>query len=154
MIDQKNINLLITEKLKEVTGCEVIKASMANVNAPAYPYISFAVLNTDTRKGTYSVSGNTWYIPVMQTWSLTARGDDDNEAQHAAMRAKDWLEVQGRIYLSDHGIMVQRVGAITSQDTLVTGSCEYRIGFEAVFSLMNVIEEQAEVMEQANIEKE
>ena len=154
MIDQEKINVVITSGLKAVTGCEVIKSNLANAPIPPYPYLSFTVTNTDTKKGTYSVAGSR-YIPLTQTWSLTVQSDKDNEAQSAAMKAKDWLEDTGRTYLADHGIVVQSVGAISNRDTLLTVEYEYRKGFDAVLSIVNVIEEQeSETIEHIEIKKE
>lgn len=155
MIDQEKINILIADKLKEVTGCEVVKANMANAPIPPYPYLSFTVLNTDTKKGTYSAAAGVKFMPLTQTWSFTVQGDKDNEAQRAAMKAKDWLEETGRLYLNDHGIVVQSVGAITNRDTLLTIEYEYRKGFDAVLSIMNVVDgENEETIDSAEIEKE
>lgn len=154
MTDQRNINLAITEGLKAVTGCEVVKSNLAGVPIPPYPYISFTILNTETRKGTYSGKG-TRYMPLTQTWSFTVQGDNDDEALEKAMEARDWLEENGRLELGDHGITVQRVGAVQNRDTLLTVGYEYRKGFDAVLSLMNLVQEpEAGTIEKANIEKE
>ena len=94
-------------------------------------------------------------MPITQTWSFTVQGDRDNEAQMVAMKAKDWLEESGRLYLNDNGIVVQSVGAITSRDTLLTIGYEYRKGFDAVLSIMNAVEDQdIETIDQAEIKKE
>lgn len=155
MIDQEKINLLITAGINGVTGCEVVKANMANAPIPPYPYLSFTVLNTDTKKGTYSAALGAKFMPLTQTWSFTIQGDKDNEAQLVAMKAKDWLEETGRLYLNDHGIVVQSVGAITNRDTLLTIEYEYRKGFDAVLSIMNVVDgENEETIDSAEIEKE
>lgn len=155
MIDQEKVNVLITGGLKEATGFEVVKANLANAPIPPYPYISFTVLNTDTRKGTYSVSGGRRHMPLTQTWSFTVQGNRDNEAQLIAMKAKDWLEETGRTYLSDEGVIVQSVGAITNRDTLLTVGYEYRKGFDAVFSVVNEVGgESVEQIDFAEIAKE
>lgn len=155
MIDQEKINILIADKLKEVTGCEVVKANMASAPIPPYPYLSFTVLNTDTKKGTYSAALGVKFIPLTQSWSFTVQGDKDNETQLAAMKARDWLEETGRNYLNDNGIVVQGVGAITNRDTLLTIEFEYRKGFDAVLSIMNVVDgENEETIDSAEIEKE
>lgn len=155
MIDQKNINIIMAQGLSDATGCEVVKSNLANARIPPYPYISFTVLNTDTKKGTYSVSGGRRYMPLIQTWSLTVQGDDDNKTQLAAMKAKDWLEETGRLYLNDHGIVVQNTGAITNRDTLLTTEYEYRKGFDAVLSIMNVVNAQdGETIDIAELKEE
>lgn len=155
MIDQEAINIAITGALQGVAGCPVVKSNLANAPIPPYPYISFTILNTDTRKGRYSASGGIRFIPLTQTWSLTVQSGQDNEAQLIAMKAKDWLEDAGRTYLSDEGIIVQSVGAIINRDTLLTIGYEYRKGFDAVFSVVNGVSgESVEQIEIAEIVKE
>ena len=104
MIDQESMNRLITSGLKSVTGCEVVKSNIANAPIPPYPYISFTIIRTETGKGTYSDANGTRYIPLHQTWSFTIQGNKDNDAQHIALLAKDWLEEAGRIDLNDGGV--------------------------------------------------
>lgn len=154
MIDQEKINVFITGKLKEITGCEVVKSNLANAPIPLYPYISFTILNTDTEKGTYSAADGLRYIPLTQTWSFTIQGDKDNETQLIAMKVKDWLEESGRVCLGDQGIVVQHAGAVTNRDALLTIGYEYRKGFDAILSLVNVIEGQTEeTIEHADIKR-
>lgn len=155
MIDQENINKVIADKLREVTRCEVVKSNLASTPIPPYPYISFTITNTETRKGTYGVIDSQRLLPLTQTWSLTVQSDEDNEAQIKAMEARDWLEESGRTYLNDHGIVVQSVGGIANRDTLLTLQYEYRKGFDVVLSLVNVIQKpDTETIEQAEIVKE
>lgn len=154
MIDQVQINKVITQGLREATGCEVVKSNLSNAKIPPYPYISFTITNTDTRKGTYSADNSRRYMLLTQTWSFTVQSDDDNEAQLKAMRAKDWLDETGRVCLYDSGITVRSIGPITNRDTLLTLAYEYRKGFDAVFSLVNEIEgEEAETIERAEIKR-
>lgn len=154
MIDQKKINLVITEGIKAVTGCEVVKSNLAGAPIPSYPYISFTILRTETRKGTYSSKG-TRYMPLTQTWSFAVQGNDDDETMDIAMKARDWLEETGHLELSDSGIIVQSVSAAQNRDTMLTVDYEYRKGFDAVLSLINEVQEPAEeTIEKANIEEE
>lgn len=154
MIEQTRINRVIAEGLKAVTGCEVVKANLTKAPIPPYPYISFSITQTETRRGTYS-KGEKCYMPLSQTWSITVQGENDDEALQKAMEARDWLEEVGRLELADQGIVVSRVGAIHNRDTLLTLEYEYRKGFDVVFSLMNVVDsERKEVIEQAEIRKE
>lgn len=154
MIDQKSINIIITEGIKEITGCEVVKSNLAGAPIPPYPYISFSILNTETRKGTYAGKG-TRYLPLTQTWSFTVQGDDDDVTMITALKARDWLEEAGRLQLSDRGIIVQRVSAVQNRDTLLTVAYEYRKGFDVVLSLMNEVQvSETETIDNANIEEE
>lgn len=154
MIEQEKINITVAAGMKKAVGCEVVKANTANARIPPYPYISFTVLNTDTKKGTYSASKDRRYIPLTQTWSITVQSDKDNESQIKAIEVKDWLEETGRVFLNDHGIVVQKVGAITNRDTLLTISYEYRKGFDVIFSLLNEVEFNEELIESAKLNKE
>lgn len=156
MNDQKRVNLLVTEELKRVTGCEVVKANIGGAPIPDYPYISFTILNTDTGKGTYStVDGRKKYMLLTQTWSFTVQGEDDDQALETAMKARDWLEESGRLLLGDNRIVVQKVGAIQNRDTLLTVDYEYRKGFDVVLSMENLVEEaEREVIEYADIKEE
>lgn len=152
MIEQKTINVIITEGLRGITGCEIVKSNLAGTPIPSYPYISFTILNSDTRKGTYSVGVSGRYIPVKQNWSFTVQGKDDDEAFRIALLAKDWLEETGRRQLGDQDVIVESVGAITNRDTFLTVDYEYRKGFDVVLSLMNIIEDQEkETIEQIEI---
>lgn len=154
MIEQRNVNIAITEGLKRVTGCEIVKANLANAPIPPYPYISFTILNWSTKKGTYSKQENETYIQGKQTWSFTVQGIQDDEAFQTAQLARDWFEESGRLYLNDNRIVIQSVGEITNRDTLLTLDYEYRKGFDVVLSLMNVIKDNTETMEQAELKKE
>ena len=59
------------------------------------------------------------------------------------------------MYLNDHGIVVQNVGAITNRDTLLTIEYEYRKGFDAVLSIMNVVEARdGETIDTAELKEE
>lgn len=154
MIDQKKVNLIITKGIKAVTGCEVIKSNLAGAPIPPYPYISFTILRTETRKGTYSGKG-VRYMPLTQTWSFTVQGNDDDRTMDIAMKARDWLEETSRLELSDCGIIVQSVSAVQNRDTMLTVDYEYRKGFDAVLSMVNEVQESAdETIEKANIEEE
>lgn len=153
MIEQKRINQFLAGKLKQVTGCEVVKANLANAPIPSYPYLSFSILDTKTRAGTYS-DRETRYMPLTQVWSLTVQSDDDDEALDRAMRARDWLEEAGHLVLKDNGIVVQSVGPIHNRDSFLTVGYEYRKGFDLVLSFMNVVQVETEPIEKANIKRE
>lgn len=153
MIEQVKINTIITEGLRRACGCEIVKSN-TTAKMPPYPYISFTILTTENQKGTYS-GQDVKAIPAKQTWSFTVQGDRDDEALETAMRARDWLEENGRLHLNDRGIIVQSIGAITSRDNMLTIEYEYRKGFDMVLSLVNVVEmPETETIEQVNIEEE
>jgi hypothetical protein len=115
---------------------------------PEYPYISFSVIRTDTRKGTYAeatvkkdgVEIPVLYMSALQTWSFTAQSDKDAEALEKAMLIKDFFEEAKRQELADNDIIVADVGGITPRDTLLTIEYEYRKGLDVTLRLNNVIE--------------
>ena len=155
MIDQEGLNGLVAKNLKAVTGCEVVKANLANAPVPPYPYISFSILRTATRKGSYSICDDgTHYMPATQVWSVTVQGKNDTETQNLALKARDWLEEVGSITLGDAKVVVRDVGDIVNRDTLLTINYEYRKGFDVTFALMNVLKVDPEVIEKAEIKEE
>lgn len=136
---------------------------------PAYPYISFTVINTDTKKGTYSATkeirdGKTVdlkYMPLTQKWSFTAQSDKDAEALEKAMLISDFFQEVKRQELADNNIIVSDVGAITPRDNFLTVEYEYRKGLDVTISLNNVIENtvtetinKVVINDNINIEKE
>lgn len=115
---------------------------------PQYPYISFTVINTETRKGTYSTEdGNTLYMPTLQKWSFTVQSDKDNEALEKSMLIADFFAEAKRQELADNEIIVADVGAITSRDNLLTIEYEYRKGLDVTLRLNNVIENETETID-------
>lgn len=114
---------------------------------PAYPYISFSVINIDTKKGTYSKVGNKLYMPAIVKYSFTVQSDDDTEALTKAMAVKDFFEEDKRQALADNGIIVADVGAITPRDNLLTIEYEYRKGLDVTLSLNNIVVESADMGE-------
>lgn len=155
MIDLEKISLTITEGLKSAAGCEVMKANLIRDPISDYPYILYTVLSTETKKGTCLAENGRRYMPLIQTWSFAVLGDQDSEVVTAAIKSKIWLEEMGRNHLNDAGIIVQSVGPITNRDTLLTVEYEYRKEFEAVLSVMYVIDGQTdETIDMAQIKEE
>lgn len=132
--------------LEAYTGCTFVPSN-TTMQMPSYPYVSFNVINTATRKGTYSVTTQerdgalveVRYIPLSQKFSFTAQSDNDAEAQEKAMLIVDFFEAK-RIELADNDITVADVGAITPRDNLLTISYEYRKGLDVELSYNNIVE--------------
>lgn len=126
--------------LEEFTGCTCVPSNNTK-DLPTYPYISFNVINTKTRKGTYAAVEGVLVMPALQTWSFTVQSDDDTEALAKAMLIVDFFEEAKRQYLADNDIIVADVGGITPRDTLLTIEYEYRKGVDVKLRLNNVIED-------------
>jgi len=137
--------------LETYTGCTLVPANTTD-ETPAYPYISFSVINLGTRKGTYSAHTGTKEVdgqqipvdilvmPANAKYSFTVQSDDEAEALMLAMQIKDFFEEVKRQELADKEIIVADVGNITPRDNLLTMEYEYRKGLDVTLRLSNVIE--------------
>jgi hypothetical protein len=139
--------------------CPVIMANQT-LPIPNYPYISYTITSTAvTNGGTFSVTSDyTRFKPMTQIWSFTVQSNDDKATTDIALLAYDWFSLVSNTYLSDNGIVVQRVGNITNRDNLLTIEYEYRQGFDVEFSLLHTISaedsETAETIETVEFNKE
>lgn len=147
LIPQAKIQQVMLSKLEAYTGCVCVPSNTTK-QMPAYPYISFGVINTEQSKGTYSAvkkeDGTTvLYMPMRQTWSFTVQSDDDAQAMEKAMLISDFFTEAKRLELEDNDIIVADVGAITPRDNMLTIEYEYRKGLDVVLRLNNVIADEA-----------
>lgn len=146
MIDVATKKQAMLSRLETFTGCVLVPANTTK-QLPAYPFITFNIINTGSNKGTYSkhsevVNGVTThylYNPTTQTWSFTVQSDDDAEALQKALLIKDFFELSATNELADNDIVVASVGNITPRDTLLTIEYEYRKGLDVVLNLNNII---------------
>ena len=133
--------------LETYTSCVCVPSNTTK-QMPAYPYISFSVINTDTKKGTYAATTvikdgketAVKYMPLTQKWSFTVQSDNDAEALEKAMLVSDFFQEVKRQELADNNIIVADVGAITPRDNFITIEYEYRKGLDVTISLNNIIE--------------
>ena len=118
--------------------CEIIRQNQ-NAPAPGYPYVSYTVLtpNVADQKGWSTVEGGKHFKPVRQIWSITVQSDRCQESQEIAAALSEWFSFTGNLYLSDHGIVPEKVTNITSRDTLLTIDYEYRNGFDVTFGMID-----------------
>lgn len=159
MIPQTQIQRVMLSLLEEYTGCVCVPSNTTK-EMPAYPYISFSIINTEAKKGTYGattvvkdgVETDVFFMPVLQKWSFTVQSDKDAEALEKAMQISDFFAEAKRLELADNDIIVADVGAITPRDTLLTIEYEYRKGLDVTLRLNNVIEATADTIEKATLE--
>lgn len=142
-------------KLEKYTGCICVPSNTTK-HVPPYPYITFSVIHTEARKGTYSAVTEhrdgkeitVLSMPTKQKWSFTVQSDKDSVAQEKAMMIQDFFAEAVRQELEDHNIVVADIGAITPRDNLLTIEYEYRKGLDVTLSVDNVIEkETTEIIE-------
>lgn len=126
--------------LEEYTECTLVPTNTTKI-MPAYPYISFNLINVETKKGTYSVYEDVKSMPEKLKYSFTAQSDDDTEALIIAMKVKDFFEEAKRQELADNEIIVADVGAITARDNMLTIEYEYRKGLDVTLRLNNIIDD-------------
>lgn len=151
MIELSSKQRIMLGMLEAYTGCTLVPANTTD-ETPAYPYISFSVINLSTRKGTYSVHTGTKEVngqeipvdfktmPASAKYSFTVQAKEDAEALAIAMQVKDFFEEEKRQELADNEIIVADVGGITPRDNLLTMEYEYRKGLDVTLRLSNIIE--------------
>ena len=151
MMDVKSLQREMLRLLEDYTGCKVVQANTTK-QMPNYPYISYSILNVDTRKGTYSAHTGTKIVEGIETpvnmlsmpasikYSFTVQSDDDVEALIHSISIKDFFEESKRQELADIGLIVSDVGGITPRDNMLTIEYEYRKGLDVTLSLNNVME--------------
>ena len=57
-----------------------------------------------------------------------------------AIKAHDWLDRVGTVYLNDNGVIAQSLTSISNRDNMITIEYEYRHGFDVVFWLLNEVQ--------------
>lgn len=141
MIDLKRMRTVISTGLSKYLGIPVIRNDQS-APAPAYPYM--------TLKATTPASENlgTWQKHsdgidrklVRSIWSVSSLSDDYDVSVSNAIKAREWLENTGRVYLSDNGITVQSTTAINNRDNILTVDYERKNGFDVVFYMFDEVE--------------
>lgn len=140
MIDYNAMREAVATGLSAYLGCPVVRANQ-NAAPPAYPYVSYTVTQPmSENKGTYGeYEDGIARKSFTQTWSITALSKDNSESVDLAIKAREWFDFVGTVYLNDNEIIVQSVGMVTNRDNILTVEYEYRNGFDAFFSLDDVV---------------
>lgn len=131
LIDLDNIRSIIVKGLKEELKIPIIRANQTGP-APSYPYLSYTITSLISDKnGTWGEYDDGMHRkPGTQTWSLTVQSDKADEAMALCIKARDWLDHTGNMYLKDNKIIIQSVGAVNNRDNLITIEYESRFGFD------------------------
>ena len=141
MIPYENMRTIVCRGLKEYLDCPIVRANQ-DETPPKYPYVTYTVTRLlSENNGTYGVyEDGTERKPYTQTWSISALSDDNSESVALAIKAREWLDRVGNLYLADNDVIVQSVGGITNRDNYLTAGYEYRNGFDCVFWLFDTLE--------------
>lgn len=142
MIKLRNREIMIVEGMQKELGCLVIRANQT-APLPPYPYVSYTIITP------ISANLGTWgryddgkeRKPFTQVWSFTAQSDDCIQSMELAIKARDYLEHVGTVYLNDNDIIVEQVGSVTNRDNLLTVEYEYRNGFDVTFWLFGEVDD-------------
>lgn len=147
LIDLDKIRSIIVKGLKEELKVPIIRANQTGASPP-YPYLSYTITSLISDKnGTWGEYDDGMHRkPGTQTWSLTVQSDKADEAMALCIKARDWLDHTGNVYLKDNKIIVQSVGAVNNRDNLITIEYENRFGFDFVLWFLN---ETGNLLEQA-----
>lgn len=154
MIDYDGMRKTVVSGLNNYLGCPVIRSNQ-NDEPPPYPYVSYTITTLmGENKGTYGLyADDKKRKPFAQTWSISVQSNENSESTVLAIKAREWLDCVGRVYLSANGITVQSVGGITNRDNFITVGYEYKNGFDVVFQLMDELENTSERIETADLKQ-
>lgn len=141
MIDFENLRIITVKGLKKYLKCQVIRNSQ-NAEPPPFPYTTYKITTYSTQNGgTYGeYEDGKARKPVKQIWSITSHSDDYVEAITLANKAREWLDYVGRVYLSDNGVIVESVGAVTDRSNVLTVDYQYSYGFDCTFPVFDEID--------------
>lgn len=142
MVELRNQEIIVVDGLQKYLNCLVIRANQT-APVPDYPYISYTVITPmGSNNGTWGkYEDGKDRKPYTQTWSFTVQSDDHIESVDLAIKARDWLDHVGTVYLNDNHVIVQQVGNITNRDNLLTIEYEYRNGFDVEFWLFSEVDD-------------
>lgn len=149
MVNLDAVRSTLTKGLRDYLGIPVIKSNQTS-EPPLYPYCSYTITTlASANNGTWGkYDDGVSRIPFTQTWSITIMSDNASESMDLAIKAREWLNYAGRMYLNDNGVIVQKTLDITNRDNLLTVEYEYRNGFDCVISVMSEItDDNKEVIE-------
>ncbi|MCC8112071.1 MAG: hypothetical protein LIO74_10955 [Ruminococcus sp.] len=78
MVIEQNLETEIIRALEGYTGCTFVLTNQVTP-VPAYPYISYTITTpAEYEGGTYCRQHNIYYLPYLQTWSVTMHSDDND----------------------------------------------------------------------------
>lgn len=148
MIPYDKLREVIPKGLQEHLGIKVIRGNQT-APAPPYPYGTYNVTTIA------SANNGTWEIHadgkdrklVKSTWSFSFLSDDWDESVSLAIKAREWFDHSGRVWLADRGITIQSTTGITNRDNILTVDYERKNGFDVVFYVYYEVENITEIVE-------
>ena len=140
MVNTDNIRSTVVKGIREYVGCPFVRNNQT-AKMPDFPFLGYTITTPATEnKGTYGIHDDgTARKPVKQIWSITSHSDNYEEAVNNANKARTWLDYAGYVYLSDNGVTVETVGAVSDRSNLLTADYQYSYGFDCTFFTMDEI---------------
>lgn len=140
MIDTEHLREAVASGLQQYLQCPVIRSNQTAA-MPPYPFVCYTITAlADGNHGTYGEYADGMVRkPHIQTWSITAYGDDYGESVKLANLARTWLDYAGRPELEAGGVIVQSVGQVSDRSNLLTVEYQYAFGFDCFFWLFDEI---------------
>ena len=107
MIDYKRIRSIVLTGLSAYVGIPAIRGNQASPS-PAFPFLSCNVTTiASENNGTWQKHDDGIDRKLVKSiWSISSLSDDWDESVSNAIKAREWFEHAGRVYLSDNGIAV------------------------------------------------
>jgi hypothetical protein len=144
LIPYKELTTVIPKGLREHLGIDIIQGNQT-APAPAYPYGSYNVTTIA------AANNGTWQKHedgidrkmVRSIWSLSFLSDDWDESVELAIKAREWFEHTGRVWLAEQGITVQSTTDINNRDNLLTVEYERKNGFDVVLYVYDEVSDPA-----------
>lgn len=145
MFDVDTFRSVIVKGLKEYLKIPIIRSNQTG-EPPKYPYGSYTITTLA------SENGGTWgryedgkeRKPFTLSLSFTIQSNNAAEAMTLTLKAHEWFDHVGRVYLNDNNIIVQSVGNVSNRDNFLTIEYEYRHGFDVVFWVLSEVTDTAE----------
>lgn len=144
MIPYKEMRNEIPAELSNHLGIKIIRSNQS-APAPKYPYGTYTVTTiAGENHGTYQQHADGIdRLMVRSIWSWSFLSKDWDESVALAIKAREWFEHTGRLWLSEHGYTVQSTTQINNRDNILTVEYERKNGFDVVFYVYSEVESPA-----------
>ena len=89
----------------------------------------------------------------LMTFSLTFYSDDYDQIFRIIKKVSDWLLLQGRQYLSEHGIiLIERTSHVDRGSMVLVNEYHYKYGFDIKVRVRDIIEMNIDAIESVEVE--
>lgn len=141
MIPYKELTTVVPTGLREHLGIPVIRGNQT-APAPAYPYGTYNITTiAGENHGTWQQHDDGKDRKLVRSiLSFSFLSDDEDESVFLAVKAKNWFEHTGRVWLAERGVTVQSVTQVTNRDNVLTVEYERKNGFDVVFYVYDEVD--------------